>query len=326
MSKKYITGETIDNLSIYLEKYVKAILKEYGNAIPINKRKELENISDYKSILVINPEHTVSFYCCDDKIFLPQYASEILDKMKFIPGFGINKKHKCYKNNEILNNTSYLGYIAHVVLKGLDIEDFCLESLLHETVHLCGSDGIEPFREGLTELKAREIAQKYGFPLSRCGYNKEVNIVSQVQDILGRELITKIAFTPNESKVYDLITQQYSSNAYSIIAEIRERMNEESRTKYDARKYQGTFSAIKKATAYDSLNYSKVLPLIEDLRRTVLENEKTLTDKESNRGLDRYKVFSRKQIPHPAEKQNYKNNQNMQKHSIEEISTDDDGR
>lgn len=326
MSKKYITEETIDNLSIYLEKYVKAILKEYGNAIPNNMKKKLENISDYKSILVINPEHTVTFYCCDDKIFLPQYASEILSKMKFIPGFGINKNHKCYKNNEILNNTSYLGYIAHVIRKGLNIEDFCLETLLHETVHLCGSDGIEPFREGLTELKAREIAQKYGFPLSRCGYNKEVNIVSQVQDILGKELTTKIAFTPNESKVYDLITQQYYSNVYSIIGEIRERMSEESEKKYDATRYKGPLSAIKKATAYDSLDYSNVLPLIEDLRNAVLENKKPLTDKENNKGLDRYKIFSRKQIIRPPEKQKYQDNQEIKRPNGEITIDDDDGR
>lgn len=280
ISKEQKTLEEIrKNLSKYLEKYISAILQEYGDSMPIHEKKNVEQISDYENILKYNLEKTITFVCSGQDVYLPQYASQVIGMMKHIPGYGINRNHKCYKNNEILNNTSYFGYIKHVLLAGLSVEEFYLETLLHETVHLCGSSGSEPFREGLTELKARELSQKYGFPLSRCGYNKEVDIAAKVQDILGADLINRITFTSDEFEVKKLISERYGEEAYKAVMSIRSAMAIESDKKYEATRFKGPFSAIKKAFSYTSLNYSKVYPLIDQLRSIMTQEQLATKDK-----------------------------------------------
>ena len=141
----------------------------------------------------------------------------------------------------------------------------------HEVIHLCGSGGWEPFREGLTELKARMLSIKYDLPLSRCGYNKEVAIVSAVQDIFGEDLMSKIAFTPNEFEVMSLVVDEYGTDVFEKLMQIRSKMK--LACSYKNVHSKGILSPIKKILSYDKIDYSEVWPIVEELKLEVDKNQ-----------------------------------------------------
>ena len=88
------------------------------------------------------------------------------------------KNHKTFtEDNMIINDNTYITYIKHVFLKGLTPEEYFKEILLHETLHFCGSVGGTAIREGINELKTRQLAKKYGLLTSFCGYPKEIKII-----------------------------------------------------------------------------------------------------------------------------------------------------
>lgn len=252
----------LSQLAYSTEEYVKSTINEYGDAIPERVRKYIPGVKDYRDILRIDDSKTVSFRYSEGKIYIPQKAIKILKIMRFVPGFGIKKNHKCYEGDSLTSETTYFGYVMHMYLAGLSPEQFCNETLPHEVIHLCGSRGGEPFLEGLTELKAREVSAKYGFSLSRCGYNKEVDIVIQVQEILGKDLMTRIAFEDNEIKLRDLIVKEYGERTYQLFEEIRDYMRDMS--KYSAR-IEGRFSSIRKVIEYSKVEYPDIDVLISNL-------------------------------------------------------------
>lgn len=109
--------------------------------------------------------------------------------MKYIPGYGINTNHKSYnKNDLILNDNTFLDYIKHAFIAGLNPEQFFLETFLHETLHLGGSSAL---RKGFTELKTRQLDNKYNFITSGCGYPKEVKIANILKKNLVSTFLTK---------------------------------------------------------------------------------------------------------------------------------------
>lgn len=113
--------------------------------------------------------------------------------------------HIATKRDDLVNNeNTFIDYIKHVILAGLTPTEFYAESLLHETMHLCGSGGADALSEGMTELKTRKLAQKYDLLTSGCGYPKEVKLILQLNDIFGSEVINKLTFTPStrEKLVY----------------------------------------------------------------------------------------------------------------------------
>lgn len=261
----------LNKLCESVKSYIELAIKEYGKYMKPDQLEWLNEQKERKDIVRYNNDKTISFFCMNDYIEIPRYGMKILKKLKWIPGFGINKDHKCYKDNDLLNNTTYLGYLKHVIIAGLDYEKFCKESLPHEVIHLCGSGGGNPFREGLTELKARMLSKKYNLPLSRCGYNKEVAIVYAIQDILGEDLMSKIAFTSNTFNVILLVNNEYGIEVSNKLMKIINKMK--SVCSYENVHSKGILSPIKKILSYDKLDYSEVWPMIEELKQEVEKNQ-----------------------------------------------------
>lgn len=261
----------LDKLCKSVNSYIELAIKEYGSYMKPEHLEWLNEQKERKDIVRFNNDKTISFFCMNDHIKIPMYGMVILKRLKWIPGFGVNKKHKCYKNNELLNDTTYLGYLKHVIIAGLNYEQFCEESLPHEVIHLCGSSGWDPFREGLTELKARMLSIKYNLPLSRCGYNKEVAIVSAIQDILGEDFMSKIAFTSDEFEVMVHVYNEYGTDVFHKLMEIRNKMK--SACSYKNVHNTGILSPIKKILSYDKIDYSGVWPIIEELKQEVEKNQ-----------------------------------------------------
>lgn len=261
--KKNKIEDTRHVLAEDMKKYVQVILKEYGDVIPEERREFLREIDDCYSRIMVEDSGTISMFATSSGIIMPKGAYEIFKYMKRIPGYGISKKHKSYKSGEIVNNNTYYDYIKHVFISGMSVEEFFRDTLLHETMHFCGSDGGNAIREGLTELKTRELAQKYGLKASRCGYPKEVEIVSRLQQIIGRDILDQITFAQNNDEIDRILQENCGRDVAALFFEISHLMDKELSVKYDHSKFGGLFGPIKKARAYSQIDYSKIHDKLE---------------------------------------------------------------
>lgn len=244
-------------ISIQLEKYIKIIIEEYKDNIPdfVINYLNGKNILD---LIKIEDTNTISLFVCDGKIYLPINAYKIINVMKRIPGYGINKKHITHnQENMIINNNTFLDYIKHVFVKGLTPLEYFLEILLHETMHLCGSDGRMGLKEGFTELKTREIAKKYNLNTSCCGYSKETKIAYELQSILGKDICNRITFINDENIIYELIKKEVGEKEAKLYQEVLYAVEKEFIT-YMNKDFPGITGPIKKTYEYSKLDYSKV--------------------------------------------------------------------
>lgn len=241
-----------------MKKYVEIILKEYGNFIPEQHKEYLKSINDYSSRIMVQDTGTISMFANGTGVVMPEGAYKIFKYLRMMPGFGINKNHQSYKDGEIVNDNTYFDYIKHVFVSGMSVEEFFRDTLLHETMHFCGSDGGNAMREGFTELKTREVAQKYGLKASRCGYPKEVDVVSRFQGIVGEEIGNKIAFARDDREIYTILQENCGEDIAKLYFEISGMMDKELHTKYDHSKFGGVLGPIKKALAYSKIDYSEI--------------------------------------------------------------------
>lgn len=179
-----------DNLVSEIDKLIKVIRTEYSDLVNVP-----DNI-DLNERVHIEDTGTISLFVRGNHFYFPVDAFKVLNAFKKIPGFGSNKNHvTCTKDNMIINDNTYLTYIKHVFLKGLSPIEYFKEILLHETMHFCGSGGGTAIREGINELKTRQLAYKYDLLTSSCGYPKETKIAYELEQIFGEDIINKISFS-----------------------------------------------------------------------------------------------------------------------------------
>lgn len=185
------------------------------------------------------------------------------EMLKSRPEYGSDKSHRCYEDGEILNTTDYFGYIKHVVLVGMSIEEFFRDSILHETMHFCGAGGTSALKEGFTELKTRELAQKYGLKASRCGYFKDVEIAMRLQNIIGNDVANIITFARDDWEIYSILEKRCGSEIAKLYFDISHLMDEEHQKKYNHSEFGGLDGPMKKAQAYAQIDYSRVYELLK---------------------------------------------------------------
>lgn len=141
-----------DNLTNRIKEYIKIIIKEYGRYIPDDVMKKLTSITDYSKILKIYDYGEVNAYASSENIMMPLCADKILNIASKIPGYGINKNHKTYNDdNIVINDNTYFTYIKHIFISGSNAEDYYSDLLLHETMHYCGGNGSTVLKEGMNE-------------------------------------------------------------------------------------------------------------------------------------------------------------------------------
>lgn len=252
-----------------LELYVKTMLNsEYAKYIPEIKKKRLLEIKDFKNHVFIEETGTISLFVMGgDEIYFPKSAFKILKAMKMLPGYGINKKHKTFQENTLINNdNTFADYIMHAFISGEDPEDYYQENLLHETMHFCGSGGASALREGMTEWLTRKVASKYNFKTSGCGYPKEVKIVLELIDIFDEETILKIAFSRDKYTIPNVLGDRYGEDAIHFYYEIEDLMENEFDEKYYRYRFPGIMGPIKKTLKYNEIDYTKVCEKIEEYK------------------------------------------------------------
>ncbi len=251
-------------LAAKLKEYVEIIKEEYKSYIPVETMIYLDSIQDFNSVINIEELGTISMFVRDGKMYFPKEAYKILSYMRTIPGFGSNKNHQTHTSKTIIeNDNTFEDYIKHVFKKGLTPVEFFLETILHEAMHLCGFSGADAFSEGLTELKTRELALKYGLVTSACGYPKEVKIANIFQKIFGEDLTNKIAVTSNHFEIYKLLEKTHGLEAVSLYKEIVKEMAKKFEPYYN-KSYSGLTGPIKKAKEYSKIDYSELEKILTE--------------------------------------------------------------
>lgn len=262
-------SEIKNNLVSEIEKLVKIIKNEYPDLV------DLPDNYDLNKLVHIENTGTISLYVSNGNFYFPLDAFKVLGTLKKIPGFGMIKNHKtCSKDNMIINDNTFMTYIKHVFLKGLTPEEYFKEILLHETLHFCGSGGGTAIREGINELKTRQLAQKYGLLTSSCGYPKETKIAFELEKIFGENIINRISFSENSAEIEEILNS-VSLDAYSFFSDLERVMEREFYTKYMKHKFPGLMGPFKKTKKYNSIDYTKAYRLIEEYKRN-LQTSRTI--------------------------------------------------
>ena len=246
---------------------IEIIKQEYGDLTDIPENIKLEKY------VHIEQTNTISLFVSNKHFYFPTDAFRVLEALKKIPGFGRNPNHKAYNENNLINNdNTYITYLKHVFVAGLGPKEYFEEILVHETLHFCGSGGGSALREGINELKTRQLAQKYGLVTSGCGYPKEVGIALELEQLFGKDIIDKIAFANSNIQIKQIL-DSVSNEASEFYFKIQELMEKEFYHKYMKYKFPGITGPIKKVQKYNSIDYSNVYKVIEQYKE---ENKKKL--------------------------------------------------
>lgn len=252
-----------NNLISEIQKLVKIIKKEYPNLvdIPVNY--------DLQELVHIEQTGTISLFVRNHNFYFPLDAFKVLGAFKRIPGFGMVKNHKtCNQDNMIINDNTYITYIKHAFLKGLTPEEYFKEILLHETLHFCGSGGRTAIREGINELKTRQLAKKYDLLTSSCGYPKETKIAYELENLFGEDIINKISFSKSRLEIKEIL-DSVSPIASSFFFTLEMVMEEEFYDKYMKYEFPGLTGPFKKTQKYNSIDYTKAYLLIDEYKEKI---------------------------------------------------------
>lgn len=250
------------NLIPTIRKYIEVIKEEYKCLINIPNNIDLENR------VHIENTGTISLFVYNGHFYFPTDAFKVLRALKKIPGFGSNKKHKtCNENNTVINDNTYITFIKQIFFKGLTPQEYYEEILLHETLHFCGSGGGTAIREGINELKTRELTKKYNLLTSFCGYPKETKIAYELQKIFGEEIINKIAFSKSNIEIREILGT-VSEDAAEFYFTLEEMMEKEFHNKYMKYDFPGITGPIKKTQKYNTIDYTNAYLLIKEYKKS----------------------------------------------------------
>jgi len=262
-------NEIKEELVLKLQLYIKAILDRYGNYIPLRRKEMLENINDYSKHINIYDYGSINGFANYSEISMPLCADRILKSISKVPGFGIYKNHKTYnEKNLVINSNTFMKYIIHVFISGTDAKGYYEDLLLHEAMHFCGSGGSSALDEGFNELLTRKLALENNFRTSGCGYPKEVQVVYELQQIFGEEIVEQLAFIDNFWAKQKYLKEELGEEAVILYTNIYTEMENEFQNKYykNIDSYNGIFGILKKNSDYKKIDYSKIYKLLEEYK------------------------------------------------------------
>ncbi len=255
------TNNIKNNLITEIKNLIVIIRKEYTSLVDVPTNCDLEKL------VHIEETGTISLFVNNKNFYFPLDAFKVLEAIKKIPRFGTVKNHKtCNQDNMIINDNTYITYIKHVFLKGLTPEEYFKEILLHETLHFCGSGGGTAIREGINELKTRQLAKKYNLLTSSCGYPKETKIAYEIEQIFGEDIINKIAFSKNAQETKEIL-DSISPEATTFYFNLEATMEEEFYNKYMKYNFPGLTGPLKKTKKYNSIDYTKAYDLLNEYKK-----------------------------------------------------------
>lgn len=249
--------EDLKKIKELVIKYISIINEEYTNSTKID-------INDIDRLVTFSQSNTITFSVNNGVLYLPKNAYNVIPLFSTFSNYGSCKSDRRFPDEYLDTNTTYFEYINHVIVSGMSVFDYFLESLLHEVMHMCGSGGCIPLDEGINELKTRELAQKYNITIAAYGYSKEVEIAKRIQNIFGREFMDELTFVPAPYR-YIHIKNNLGIEYADLYREISNGMIEKSREFFS-----NNFSVsdpYEKARLYDLIDYTDLYEKIDSFQK-----------------------------------------------------------
>ncbi len=257
-------------IALLFYQYVQIILTEYKDIISSDLKEKLSKIKDFSNYVNIEDSGTISLFATPDDsvIHLPLDAYKVIRLLSTTKEYGSDKSHKTHDNDDmIINDNTYREFIKHLILKGSSPLEYFKEILLHEVMHICGSHGSNALTEGFNELKTRELAQKYGLETSCCGYPKETKIAYELQQLFGKDICDKLAFSDLLTR-FKILRSEIGEDAVQLYANVFASMDHAFRPYMD-KKYPGIEGISEKCLQYDKIDYSEAQLYIDQYKENM---------------------------------------------------------
>lgn len=194
-------------------------------------------------------------------LLLPKVAYQIFQLLKNYENYGTKLNSHRNIADYLDTNTTYRGYITHLIESGMSVYDYFEESLLHETMHICGSRGGYPLEEGINELKTRELTQKYNIKIAAYGYSKEVEMAKKMQKIIGKETMDKLTFISRYERIV-FLRDKLGDEVAELYLQISDEMTKKSEDYY--KKISQVSDPFEKAELYDNIDYTELYQIVDD--------------------------------------------------------------
>lgn len=251
-------NEDLIKIKKQLLDYINLILKEYPNC---NRKEIADIINNDKEIVKFNSSNTITFVAKNGVLLLPKVAYQIFPLLKNCENYGTKLNSHRNIADYLDTNTTYRGYITHLIESGMSVYDYFEESLLHETMHICGSRGGTPLEEGINELKTRELAQKYNIKIAAYGYSKEVEMAKKMQKIIGKETMDELTFIPRYERK-DFLRDKLGEKVAELYSQISVEMMKKSEDYY--KKVFQVSDLYEKAELYDNIDYTDLYQIVDN--------------------------------------------------------------
>lgn len=98
------------------------------------------------------------------------------------------------------------------------------------------------------------------------GYPKETRIAYELEQILGKDVIDRIAFTKFRYEVIDILNE-LPMDAATLYITVEREMEKEFQEKYMKYKFSGVNGPFEKMKKYDTIDYSSVYEIIDEYKR-----------------------------------------------------------
>ena len=194
-------------------------------------------------------------------LLLPKVAYQIFQLLKNYENYGTKLNSHRNIADYLDTNTTYRGYITHLIESGMSVYDYFEESLLHETMHICGSRGGYPLEEGINELKTRELTQKYNIKIAAYGYSKEVEMAKKMQKIIGKETMDELTFISRYERIV-FLRDKLGDEVAELYLQISDEMTKKSEDYY--KKISQVSDPFEKAELYDNIDYTELYQIVDD--------------------------------------------------------------
>ncbi len=239
----------IEQIKIELLKYLPLIKQEYN----ISDEKINDIIQNIDERITYG-DKGISFFVRNGVLYLPKIAYGVISELQQNELYGTTKDTGVKVENYLNTDTTYLDYINHMITDGYSAMDYFMDSLLHETMHMCGGRGGTSLEEGIHELKTRQLAQKYNIKIAAVGYNKEVEIAQMLENILGKQTMDIIAFlTDDQIDLY--LSAHHTDEEIKLYYDVKNTMKKEGEA-YQTQTIK-TNNPFEKAAVYDSMEYTE---------------------------------------------------------------------
>ena len=292
-------------ISQLFQLYTRIILNEYKDIIPEKIRQRLTETQNFEDCIKIENTGTITLSANPETgtIHLPLDAYSTLKALSKLPEYGSDRDHKTHTDaNMLINDNTYRTFVEHIILKGETPVEYFEEILLHETMHICGSHGSDALSEGFNELKTREIARKYNLPTSCCGYPKETKIAYELQQVFGKTICDKLAFSDLITR-FHILRDEIGDDAVRLYADVYASMDRQFKP-YIEKKYPGIDGVRSKCDEYDKIDYSDI--------------HKTINKYKEEHNLHNSNQFANSQVQTHNVDQNQFANSPVQTHNVDQ--------